>query len=138
MTHHTFNFRIYYEDTDAGGVVYYPNYFKFAERARTELLREAGFTNSTLREEAGIIYVVRHLEASYHKPAHLEDELEMRTVMTDLGRSSFIMKQSLYKSRILIFETRVTLVCVGVDTLKPVKLPPDVRAAFEPYLEEDS
>lgn len=130
MTAHKLNIRIYYEDTDAGGIVYYANYLKFCERGRTELLRSAGFENKPLMEREGFIFVVRHLEADYLASAYLDDILNVNTSVELLKNASFIMKQTIFRHDVKLFEMTVTLVCVGTNG-KPVRLPQNLREALE-------
>ena len=87
--------RVYYEDTDSGGVVYYANYLKFMERARTECLRGWGFEQNKLRDESGIIFAVSDLTISYDKPAVFNDELEVKTSISKLGKASIVFKQDI-------------------------------------------
>lgn len=130
MTAHKLDIRIYYEDTDAGGIVYYANYLKFCERGRTELLRSAGFENKPLMEREGFIFVVRHLEADYLASAYLDDILSVNTSVELLKNASFIMKQTIFRHDVKLFEMTVTLVCVGTNG-KPVRLPQNLREALE-------
>ncbi len=123
-------FRVYYEDTDAGGVVYYANYLKFAERGRTELLRSTGFENSALWEENGCGFVVKHIEADYKKPARLDDILRVETTVETVKNSSFIMDQSIVCGHDLIFIIKVTLACIGKD-YRPCRLPDPVKQALK-------
>ena len=132
---HSIDIRVYYEDTDAGGVVYHANYLNFAERGRTEFLRQTGFENHQLDKEQGIIFVVRHLEIDYVKTAHLDDYLQMETTITELKNSSFIMHQCVKKDGELIADMRVVLVTVSAETYTPVRLPENIKEAFQPYLE---
>ncbi|MGH1455336.1 MAG: tol-pal system-associated acyl-CoA thioesterase [Alphaproteobacteria bacterium] len=129
------NIRVYYEDTDAGGVVYNANYLKFAERGRTEFLRETGFQSSSLHEEHGTIFVVRHVEIDYLKPAHLDDVLELRTSIEALRNSSFTMRQQVFKDGGLITDMHVVLVCVDVDQYSAVRIPEGVKSAFQGFVE---
>ncbi|MDP7141891.1 MAG: tol-pal system-associated acyl-CoA thioesterase [Alphaproteobacteria bacterium] len=134
MTSHDMNIRIYYEDTDAGGVVYHANHLRFAERGRTEFLRHVGFENRKLRDEHDIFFVVRDLQASYRKPAFLDDMLRMETKVKALKKTRFVMKQSLFRHEELIFEMDVTVVCVQQDSdgvTKAVPMPNDVLDEFE-------
>lgn len=126
---HRQNFRIYYEDTDAGGVVYYANYLKFAERARSEFLRDAGFENSKLRKDFSIGFVVRSIQAEYHSPARLDDIIQIETVLTEIKNSSFIMKQSIFSDERLLFTMNVRLACIGND-FRPARMPIELRGAF--------
>ncbi len=135
MTCHTTDIRIYYEDTDAGGVVYHANYLKFAERGRTEFLRATGFENSVLHEEQNIIFVVRHIDINYFKTAHLDDMLKLETTITDLKNTSFIMHQRVLKDDEIITDMHVVLVCVDTKNYKPVRLPENIKEAFQTYTE---
>ena len=126
---HELDIRVYYEDTDAGGIVYYANYFKFCERGRTELLRAAGFENKPLMDREGFMFVVRKLEADYLAPAFLDDIVTMKTSLSAMNNASFAMKQSLYKHDQLIFEANVTLVCV-TKSGKPTRVPDYLRKAL--------
>lgn len=134
MTVHSMNIRVYYEDTDAGGVVYHANYMKFAERARTELLRSIGFENTSLRQERGIIFVVRHIAADYIKTSHLDDMLRIDTSIIQLKNASFVMKHTAARDGDMLFSMDVTLVCVNEKDYRPVPLPTDVRQKFETFL----
>lgn len=135
MKKHTIDIRVYYEDTDAGGVVYHANYLKFAERGRTEFLRETGFENHQLAKEQGIIFVVAHLEIDYIKTAHLDDSLQMETSITELKNSSFVMHQCVRKNGELITEMRVVLVCVDTENYTPVRLPQNIKESFHRHKE---
>lgn len=130
MTAHNINIRVYYEDTDAGGIVFYANYLKFAERGRTEYLRNLGFENKSLMDKQGVIFVVRKIEADYLAPAYLDDMLRMETGVTEMKNASFKMKQSLFRHNELIFSVDVILVCVD-RAGKPVRLPDGLRTAME-------
>lgn len=122
--------RVYYEDTDAGGIVFYANYLRFAERGRTEYLRNLGFENKSLMDTQGVIFVVRKVTADYLAPAYLDDMLRLETVVTELKNASFTMRQSLFRHNELIFCVDVILVCVD-RAGKPVRLPDGLRAAME-------
>jgi acyl-CoA thioester hydrolase len=112
MNQHSLDIRVYYEDTDAGGIVFYANYLKFAERGRTEYLRDIGFENKSLMDKQGVIFVVRRIEADYLTPAYLDDMLRMETSVIELKNASFKMKQSLFRHKELVFSVDVILVCV--------------------------
>ncbi len=118
--------RVYYEDTDAGGIVYYANYFKFAERGRTEFLRSRGFANTSLRETEGLIFVVAHLEADYRSPARLDDLLTVRTQVSELGNASFTMKQGVFCGEKPLCDMSVTLACVNMQG-RSMRLPDNLR-----------
>ena len=129
MKHHI-EIRVYYEDTDAGGIVYYANYLKYCERGRTELLRSAGLENKPLMEREGFIFVVRHVSADYLASAFLDDKLDVQTSVEQIKNASFIMRQSIKREDKLLFEAQVTLVCVAKNG-KPIRLPEQVRKALE-------
>ncbi len=127
---HSMDIRVYYEDTDAGGIVYYANYLKFCERGRTELLRCAGFENKPLMEREGFIFVVRHLEADYSASAYLDDMLRVETSVESIKNASFFMKQTIFCHDRTLFEMGVTLVCVGTNG-KPVRLPDNLKEVLK-------
>lgn len=130
MMTHELPIRIYYEDTDTGGVVYYANYLKFAERGRTELLRARGLENSVLQSTCGILIVVKHVEIDYKKPARLDDSLLIKTSVVDIGASSVKMAQSVYRDAELICQVDVVLVCISAATGRPVRWPKQLAGAF--------
>lgn len=117
--------RVYYEDTDSGGVVYYANYLKFMERARTEFLRSLGFEQDKLKQEQGVIFAVHSLSAKYKKPAIFNDELIVNSKITALGRASLTFKQSI--SRVPgneeLCDSEVKVACLHVDTFLPAGIP---------------
>jgi len=126
---HNFPIRIYYEDTDAAGIVYYANYLKFAERARTELLRSVGLDQSDLLREQKIGFVVRHCEVDFLKPARLDDLLTIETILHDISRVSISMKQNIKLGDEILVRIEVKLAVVG-EGLKPTRLPEFVREAM--------
>ena len=134
MTKHSMDVRVYYEDTDAGGVVYHGNYLNFGERGRTEFLRDVGFENKKLADSLGIIFVVRHVEIDYLKPAHLDDLLTQETAILELKNSSFVMSQKIFRDGEPISDMRVVLVCVETENYTPVRLPENVKEAFQGYM----
>jgi len=121
--------RVYYEDTDAGGVVFYANYLKFAERGRTELLRSAGFENKSLMDNEGILFVVHRVEADYLGPARLDDVLTVKTVVDTIGNSSFTMKQSVLRGDKILCDMSIRLVCVTLEG-RPVRVPDHLKKAL--------
>ena len=123
--------RVYYEDTDAGGIVYYVNYLKFMERARTERLRELGFAQSQLAGE-DLLFVVHSSEARYHAPARLDDELLVSAEVIELNRVSLRFKQQVRRATdaTLLCEGQFLVACVRADTFKPRAIPSELRAAF--------
>lgn len=118
--------RVYYEDTDSGGVVYYANYLKFMERARSEWLRASGFEQDVLRDEAGVVFVVRRVEVDYLAPAHFNDQLDVSVTLLELGRASLVLTQSLSRGDARLVEAQVTLACVDATRFKPVKMPASI------------
>ena len=123
---HRFNVRIYYEDTDMAGVVYYANYLRYMERGRTELLRAAGIEQSKLREEGGHIFVVRRVESDFLRPAAFDDLLTVETEITRLSGASVTMAQRILRGEELLNDATVVVVCVGADG-RPARIPPAVR-----------
>ena len=125
-----FSLRIYWEDTDAGGIVYYANYLKFAERARTELLRGLALEQQALKSTHGIMIVVRRAEINYRKPAMLDDLLFIDTQLQVLTKLRMTMRQTIRRGDEILAEVVVMLVCVNL-TGKPTALPKHVHSAFE-------
>ncbi|MBX6318104.1 tol-pal system-associated acyl-CoA thioesterase [Pigmentiphaga sp.] len=121
-----FPIRVYYEDTDAGGVVYYANYLKFFERARTEWLRRLGVEQRVLAEETGCIFVVRGIEAQYRRPALLDDLLTVRSRIARLGRASIDFLQFCERGDELLATGNVQVGCVDRSTMRPRGLPAEV------------
>jgi acyl-CoA thioester hydrolase len=127
---HSIKYRIYFEDTDAHGVVYHGNYLNFCERGRTEFLRACGYTNMKIVEKHNILFVVRHINADYLKPLYLEDEITVETLLKDAKNTSMIMRQIIRKDDEIIFAADVTLVCVDKNTIQPTRIPADIKEAF--------
>ncbi len=115
--------RVYWEDTDAGGVVYYANYLKFLERARSEWLRVHGFEQDVLRDEAGVVFVVRRVEIDYLSPARFNDQLDVSVALHDVRRASLSVRQELLRGATRLATAEVALACVDVVRFKPVKIP---------------
>ena len=124
--------KVYYEDTDAGGVVYYANYLKFLERARTEALFTIGFNNKKIKEDYGALIVVKSCNIEYKKPSYLEDELKIRSFVKSITKTSFFMSQFISRDEELIVEAKVHLVFVDKNG-KPIKVPEDIFKDFKPY-----
>ena len=124
--------KVYYEDTDSGGVVYYANYLKFLERARTEALFSVGFSNKKIREKFNSLIIVKSCNIEYKKSAHLEDELTIRSFVKSVTRTSFFMNQEITRKNDAIVEAKVHLVFVNKEG-KPVKIPDDIYSKFKPY-----
>lgn len=123
-----FGIRVYYEDTDAGGVVFYANYLKFFERARTEWLRALGFGQSDMASRDGLLFVVAGLDMNYRKPARLDDQLLIRSRITRLGRASIHFAQRAERNGELIAEGNVQVCCVDSTHMRPAEIPPAMRA----------
>ena len=123
--------RVYYEDTDAGGIVYYVNYLKFMERARTECLRDLGFAQSQLAGE-NLLFVVHSAEARYHAPARLDDEILISAEVIELNRVSLRFRQQIRRAadNVLLCEGQFLIACVRADSLKPRAIPEALRTAF--------
>ena len=124
--------KVYYEDTDAGGVVYYANYLKFLERARTEALVTLGFNNKKIKEDFGAQIIVKSCNIEYKISAHLEDELTIRSFVKSITKTSFFMNQFIKRGEDLIVEANVHLVFVNKDG-KPMKVPDTLFQDFKPY-----
>jgi acyl-CoA thioester hydrolase len=116
--------RIYYEDTDAGGIVFYANYLKFFERARTEWLRAVGVNQQDLSEQEGAIFVVKNASIDYHAPAKLDDVLNLTLSIEKLGRASVQFHQQAWRGEVLLASASVKVGCVDAATLRPRSLPP--------------
>jgi acyl-CoA thioester hydrolase len=133
---HTYPVRVFYEDTDAAGIVYYANYLKFAERARTEALRLSGINQSDLFDDAGIGFVVRRCTADFLKPARLDDLLTIETRLEDINKVSIEMRQAIRCDNEILVKLLVKLVVVGKNG-KLVKLPDFVKKAMLTVLKID-
>jgi acyl-CoA thioester hydrolase len=126
------NVKVYYEDTDAGGVVYYANYLKYLERARTEALSTIGLSNIQIKEKFGAIIIVKSCNIEYKKSAQLEDELKIRSFVKSVTKTSFFMNQIITIGDKTIVEAQVHLVFVN-EKGKPVKVPEIIFDNFKPY-----
>ena len=124
--------KVYYEDTDTGGVVYYANYLKFLERARTEALFSIGFSNKKIQEEFDALIIVKSCNIEYKKSAFLEDELTIRSFVKSITKTSFFMNQIITKDEKIIVEAQVHLVFIDKNG-KPIKIPEDIYSKFKPY-----
>jgi acyl-CoA thioester hydrolase len=120
--------RVYYEDTDAGGIVFYANYLKFFERARTEWLRAAGIGQHELLERQGAAFVVKSASLDYHAPARLDDEIKITTNIDKLGRASVQFVQKAWRGEQLLTTANVKVGCIDTATMRPRPLPDDVAA----------
>ena len=124
--------KVYYEDTDSGGVVYYANYLKFLERARTEALFSIGYSNKKIQDMFNSLIIVKSCNIEYKKSAYLEDELKVRSFVKSISKTSFFMNQIITKEEDIIVEAQVHLVFVNNEG-KPVKIPEEIYSKFKPY-----
>ena len=124
--------KVYYEDTDSGGVVYYANYLKFLERARTEALFSIGFSNKKIEQEFDSLIIVKSCNIEYKKPAYLENELTIRSFVKSITKTSFFMSQIITKDDEEIVEAKTHLVFINRNG-KPVKIPDNIYLKFKPY-----
>ncbi|MEQ1598832.1 MAG: tol-pal system-associated acyl-CoA thioesterase [Methylotenera sp.] len=139
LSNQTFSWltRVYYEDTDAGGVVYHSQYLNFLERARTEWLRHLGFDHNNLRDEFKLVFVVHSMQIQFKKPAKLDDLLTISSELIKIGRSSFefFQKIQLYQedkaNQQTLLEARIKLACVDTITFKPIGIPEQIRQKME-------
>jgi acyl-CoA thioester hydrolase len=119
--------RVYYQDTDAGGVVYHSNYVNFMERARTEWLRDLGYSHMDMIKNLDVMFVVRSIKLDYLRPAVLDDLLQVSAKIKEIGRSRVTLTQTVTRGEELLTEGEVHLVCVDVQTFKPVSVPEILR-----------
>ena len=124
--------KVYYEDTDSGGVVYYANYLKFLERARTEALFSIGFSNNKIQEQFNSLIIVKSCNIEYKRSAHLEDELTIRSFVKSITKTSFFMNQIISREKDIIVEAQIHLVFINKEG-KPVKIPEDIYSKFKPF-----
>jgi acyl-CoA thioester hydrolase len=131
MSEFSWPVRVYYEDTDSGGVVYYANYLKFMERARTEWLRAHGFEQSELAREHGVIFVVRDVHITYLRPAVFDDLLQVAVKIHATGRSWIEFSQTVARVNEVLTHASVKIVCVNQLSFKPVEIPDIIREKME-------
>ena len=124
--------KVYYEDTDSGGVVYYANYLRFLERARTEALFSIGYSNIKIKKKFNSLIIVKSCNIEYKKSAFLEDELTIRSFVKSITKTSFLMNQVITKDKDLIVDAQVHLVFVDKKG-KPIKIPNEIYLKFKPY-----
>jgi acyl-CoA thioester hydrolase len=127
---HTFPIRVYYEDTDLAGIVYYANYLKFIERARSEFLRDLGVDQVALKSDAGVVFAVRRLEADYHQPAQFDDQLQVMTAVEELSGARALLRQDVLRDAVGLFSALVSIVALKSDG-RPARIPADVRRLLE-------
>jgi acyl-CoA thioester hydrolase len=124
--------KVYYEDTDSGGVVYYANYLKFLERARTEALFSIGFSNKKIQDNFQLFIIVKSCNIEYKKSAYLEDELKIRSFVKSITKTSFFMNQIITKNEEVIVEAQIHLVFINKEG-KPTKIPNEIYSKFKPF-----
>ena len=124
--------KVYYEDTDSGGVVYYANYLRFLERARTEALFSIGYSNQKIREKFNSIIIVRSCNIEYKKTAHLEEELKIRSFVKSISKTSFFMNQIITRNDDEIVNAQIHLVFIN-ESGKPMRIPEEIYLKFKPY-----
>jgi len=123
---HAFPIRVYYEDTDMAGIVYYANYLRYIERARSDWVRGLGIDQNAMRRNDGVVFAVRRVEADYHQPAKFDDELEVRTSVVTVTGARLVMDQQVLRGEELIFAAQVTIVCIN-EAGHPARLPANIR-----------
>ena len=122
---HRFECRVYYEDTDLAGIVYYANYLKFIERARSTLVREAGVNQTRLKAEQGIVFAVREVQATYLRPAKLDDVLTVVTELKQSGRARIVFQQDVHRGSEVLFTSEITVICL-TDAGRPARFPAEI------------
>ena len=125
MTPHRWQVRVYYEDVDLAGIVYYANYLRYIERARTEWVRSLGIDQVLMKAERGIVFAVRRVEADYLKPAHFDDVLEIETALTELGAARALLRQDVLRQGVPLFRAEVTLVAL-TPSGRPTRFPHEI------------
>ncbi len=133
VTPHVFPIRVYYEDTDAGGIVYYANYLRFFERGRTEYLRAIGVDHEQLRQNHSLIFAVRSCDLEYLAPARLDDSLTVLTEIQAMGASRLDMRQLIRHEERLLTTARITVVAIGTDA-KAKRIPDNLRQLITPLI----
>ena len=127
---HRYTVRVYFEDTDAGGIVYHANYLRYAERARTEALRDAGIPHAKLVERFNLMFMVHRAEIDYVRPAMLDDLLVVETETMDVGGASILLRQTVCGPHGVCASLRISLACVQIGGKKPARIPPAWREAM--------
>ena len=130
LVHH-WPIRIYYEDTDSGGVVYHSNYLKFLERARTEWLRDYKIDQRALKDNLNLMFVVHEIDIKFIRPAVFNDEIEVRTKLEKLGSVKIELEQKIFRSSELLIESRVVVASVNSISMKPMRIPNEIKLLME-------
>jgi acyl-CoA thioester hydrolase len=129
---HRFPIRVYYEDTDAAGIVYYANYLKFVERARTEMMRLFGVEHEAERQTSGLAFIVRRAEMEFEAPARLDDELVVETAVKEVGGASILLSQNVLRDARVLVRATILVATIGASG-RPVRLPATLRATLSSH-----
>ena len=124
---HEFHVRVYYEDTDLAGIVYYANYLKFIERARSTMVREAGIDQNAMKDSDGLVFAVRHVDATFLKPAKMDDELRIATKLQQLSGAQLLFEQDVLRGDEMLFSSKITVICMNAAG-RVIRLPAEIRA----------
>ncbi len=127
--------RVYYEDTDAAGIVYYANYLRFIERGRTEFLRALGHDQNLLMKE-GVAFAVRSVAAEYLKPARLDDQLMIETAITELGGAQLVFSQRVVRGEDLLLDAKIRVACIAPVSGRPIRIPPAIHAQLAALMKD--
>jgi len=127
---HNFHCHVYYEDTDLAGIVYYANYLRYIERARTEWVRGLGIDQKAMKEAEGIVFAVRRVEADYLSPAHFDEDLTVQTRPQAITGARVVLEQKVWRGETLLFSALVTLVALS-DTGQPARMPANIRRQLQ-------
>jgi acyl-CoA thioester hydrolase len=127
---HTFKLRVYFEDTDAGKIVYYANYLKFMERARTEMLRSIGASHAAMMEQTKAQFVVHKCAVEYLKPARLDEELAVKTRVVETGAASLSLEQQVWRENTMLVTAQISLACIN-ENGEPCRIPAAIRSKIE-------
>ena len=128
---HHWPIRIYYEDTDSGGVVYHSNYLKFMERARTEWLRDFEINQKVLKDNLNLMFVVNEIDIKFMKPAMFNDEIELQTKLEKMGSVKIELEQKIFRSSELLIKSRVVIASVNSVSIKPMRIPNEIKLLME-------
>jgi acyl-CoA thioester hydrolase len=131
----TLPLRVYYEDTDAAGIVYYANYLRFIERGRTEFLRALGHDQNLLMKE-GVAFAVRSVAAEYLKPARLDDQLMIETAITELGGAQLVFSQRVVRGEDLLLDAKIRVACIAPVSGRPIRIPPAIHAQLAALMKD--
>ena len=135
---HFYPLRVYYEDTDAGGVVYHANYLRFVERARTEALRDLGVPHAEMAEQHGLIFMVRRTKLDYLAPARLDDALQVATDCRAIGAATVDLRQVVWRGDTRLVACDLQLACLRASDLRPQRIPPRWRSALRHMMDVNS